>query len=124
MQILQTVALVMGIITNAVLIVMAVFALFRLRHQSQNLKATWSVLFKVFAMVSEIKIERSFEQIEKMKATMSVLVKNEKYIEAAKVKKDIVRQEKMAMEAVKAFNETFGDIAEVGVTKITINNSD
>ena len=64
------------------------------------------------------------KQIEKMKAAMSVLVKNEKYIEAAKVKKDIVRQEEMAMESLKEFNETFGDIAEVNVTKITINNSD
>lgn len=120
MQILHTVALIMGIITYAALTFMTCFSFSRLRHQADDLKAVRHVLIKVYAIVSALKLKDDFDTINQLRTTLHLLVEKENYTEAAKVKEYIERQEKAVEAGLKKFNETFGDTAEISVKPINI----
>ena len=119
-EVLQSIALVMGIVAYAAMTFMAAFAFFRLRNQSNDLLVLKVELFNVYSMLSATQVKEQFAEVEKLRNLLPRLVKREKFDEAAKVKEHIEQQEKAAMEALKRFNETFGENAEINVTKISL----
>ncbi len=119
-EVLQSIALVMGIVTYAAMTFMAAFAFVRLRNQSNDLLVLKVELFKVYSMLSATKVKEQFAEVEKLRKLLPHLVKREKFAEAAKVKELIEQQEEAAMKALKWLNETFGDNAGINVTKISL----
>ena len=119
-EVLQSIALVMGIVAYAAMTFMAAFAFVRLRNQSNDLLVMKEELFRVYYMLSATTVKEKFAEVEKLRKLLPHLVKREKFAEAAKVKEHIEQQEEAAMKALKWFNETFGDNAEINVTKISL----
>lgn len=109
---------ILGSIAYGAMTFFACSAYFTLRKEHKLIVGMSDVLFNVFAVVSAMKLQGKFEQIESMKRTMQTLVDAERYEEAQKLQTAIAHQEKEAMESLKTFNETFGHVAEVNITKI------
>jgi len=66
-EVLQSIALVMGIVTYAAMTFMAAFAFVRLRNQSNDLLVLKVELFKVYSMLSATKVKEQFAEVEKLR---------------------------------------------------------
>lgn len=117
---LSIILAILGGIVYGAMTYLAVNAYFTMRKQQKLIIGMSGVLFKVFAVISAMKLQSLFDQIGSMKQTMQTLVSAERFEEAQKLQAAIAHQEKEAKESLKMFNETFGDVTEASITKVSL----
>lgn len=103
----------------------AIGAWFRLRQFSSDIRDLQKVSVKVYAIVSALKLQSTFDQLNEMKNTLCQLVQAEKFEEAAKLKEIVEKQERAALDSLKEFRETFGgEYVKVDVKQIKSKNEE
>lgn len=103
----------------------AICAWFRLRKLGTDMHDLWKVSAKVYAIVSALKLQSTFDQLNEMKNTLRQLVQADQFEEAAKLKEIVEKQEREALESLKKFQDTFGgEGVNVDVKQIKIKNEE
>lgn len=96
-----------GVIAYGLASYFAISAWFCLRKFGSDMHDLQKVSVKVYAIVSALKLQSTFDQLNEMKNTLCQLVQAEKFEEAAKLKEIVEKQERSALESLKEFRETF-----------------
>lgn len=89
-------------------LLLVISAWFRLRKFGTDMHDLQKMSAKVYAIVSALKLQSTFDQLNEMKNTLRQLVQAEQFEEAAKLKEIVEKQEREALESLKEFQETFG----------------
>jgi len=117
-MILQIIQTIIFAVADGILAFFATYAFFTLRRQQRDIHGLKVILFKVYALSSASSLRDSFRELNKLEQLLGEAVENEDFDAAEKLKDTIHRQREETERAVKAFNETFGDLADVTVFKM------
>ena len=119
METIEFVISLFGGIAYGLMSYFAISAWFRLRKLGTDMHDWQEVSAKVYAIVSALKLQSTFDQLNEMKDTLRQLVQADQFEEAAKLKEIVKEQERAALESLKEFQETFGgECVKVDVEQI------
>lgn len=108
MEIMNFVLVFCGVIAYGLMSFFAISAWFRLRRFDTDMHDLQKVSANVYAIVSALKLQSTFDQLNEMKNTLRQLVQAEQFEEADKLKEIVEKHEREALEILKKFQETFG----------------
>ena len=120
MEILRITLFVVSTVCYGAIIFFTLRAYRRLQRQQEDMKELKFVSFRVFAIVSALKLQVELDMIAKMKQAMKDCIEQEDFEEATRLKELIDRQEKQATQLVKEFKDAFGGMFEICTFKIPL----
>ena len=123
---MQAIHIIVSILSSIAYIGMTTFVCYLFlqhRKMKEQIDFIAYTVSKIFAIVSSLKLQSSFDKISEMQELMQKLVRDENYEEAENLKAVLEEGIKDAFKSLEAFKATFGEEVAASVISIQTKRS-